>query len=218
MWWKGIFICVIELGNSDESPLTPALRFLFTESSFQGRNNSLRSDWTESQSDLIVQKKKKNEAKWLTIVSKMQRHCIGTTLIKAWRKTTRKEIRTLYSCTIFSDRQRISLDFSFKRLLIAGLNSLLLFIIFYTLPTPTCTKTANPPSRGICTWPTEMRRQQCRADGRYCLVNSRYRLSRLRQRCWTQNLYSLQDDQLVSQSSGLNNYYFKTRLRSAKHE
>lgn len=206
MWWKGIFICVIELGNSDESPPSPALRFLFTGSSSQGRNNSLRSDRTETQSDPIVKKR----AKWLTIVSKMQRHCIRTTLINAWRKTVRNEIRKLYSCTIFSLRQRACLDFSFKRLLIAGLNGLLLFIIFYTLPTPTCTKTAKPPSRWISTWPIEMQRQQCRADDRYCLVNSRHRLSWLRRTCWRQSLYSLQDDQLVSQSSGLNNYYFKT--------
>ncbi len=40
--------------------------------------------------------------------------------------------KRVYSCTIFSVCQHISLDSSFKLLLIAGLNGLLLFIIFYT--------------------------------------------------------------------------------------
>ncbi len=44
----------------------------------------------------------------------------------------------------------------------------------------TLAKTAHPLSRCISTWTIEMQRQQCGADDRYCLVNSRHRLSWLR--------------------------------------
>lgn len=133
MWWKGIFICVIELRNSDESPPTHALRFPFTGSSSQGHNNSLWSDGTESQSDLTVKKFPKT-AKTLTIVSKMQQHCNFN------QYSMEHSLKRIYSCFIFSIRQCVSLYSSFKLLMIAGLNSLLLFIIFYTLLPPTCNK------------------------------------------------------------------------------
>ncbi len=195
MWWKGIFICVIELGNSDELPLTRALRFPFTGSSSQGRNNSLWSDRMESQSDLILTQKYPKKAKSLTIVSKMQRHCNFNQCLME------DSPKRVYSCTIFSVCQHISLDSSFKLLLIAGLNGLLLFIIFYT---------RKKQHIHVSTWPIEMQRQQWGADDRYCLVNSRHRLSWLRRTYRTQSSDSQQDDQRLSQSIGLDNYYFKT--------
>lgn len=188
MWWKGIFICVIELRNSDESPPTRALRFPFTGSSSQGRNNSLWSDRTESQSDLTLTQKYPKKAKSLTIVAKMQRE-------------KKESIHAPYSPFC----QRVSLDSSFKLLLIARLNGLLLFIIFYTRK-----KQHIHSPFALALDPLKCKDSSAGADDRYCLVNSQHRLSWLRRMCRTQSSDSQQDDQRLSQSTGLDNYYFKT--------